>query len=351
MASINDIITVTVVNSAKSVSQEGFGTLLFITDSVPAGFTDVLRTYSDSNSVLSDGFVATDKAYLAAQCYFAQTPTPAQIMIAPRTHKDVSTLDDWPTTIEKISNVNSDWYALATYSKDDTEIIALANYIESIQKFYTISSSEASIKDTNFDPNAQTPDVFSQLKKLGLSRTTSLFSASADKFPECGWFGGGLAANPGTTTYCYKNIATIPVDSLSETQAQNIFNKNANTFEYLAGQNITRYGTVANGNFIDIIMGIDFISARTKEAIYGLLVNNPKVPFTDSGITSIHNQINSVLNLAMDLQIISQYSVQIPKASTVSQADKAKRLLENIYINLTMSGAIQKVAAQIIYQL
>ena len=350
MASINDIITITVINSAKSVSQVGFGTLLFITDSVPVTFTDVIRIYTNTDAILGDGFIATDKAYLAAQCYFSQTPTPQKLMIAPRTHKDSTTLDDWPTTIEKISNINSDWYAIATYSKDDTEIIAISNYIESQKKIYTISSSEASIRDTNFDPNALTPDVFSQLKKLDLSRTAPLFSTSSDKFPECGWFGSGLAANPGTTTYCYKNIATIPVDSLSETQSQNIFNKSANTFEYLAGQNITRYGSVPSGNYIDIIMGIDYISARIQENIYSALVNNPKIPYTDAGITIIHNQINGILNTAMEMDIISEYSVQVPKSSAIDPNVKSTRVLGDIYINLTMSGAIQKVKVQIVYK-
>ena len=98
-------------------------------------------------------------------------------------------------------------------------------------------------------------------------------------------------------------------------------------------------------------MGIDYISSRIKESLYALLVNNPKVPYTDAGITSIHNQINGILNHAMDLDIISQYSVQLPKSANVLPADKEKRLLEDIYINLTMSGAIQKVSVKIIYQL
>ena len=57
MASINDIITVTVENSAKSVSQTGFGILLFITDTVPLKFTDTVRIYTNTDAVLKDGFI------------------------------------------------------------------------------------------------------------------------------------------------------------------------------------------------------------------------------------------------------------------------------------------------------
>lgn len=351
MASINDIITVTVENSAKSVSQTGFGILLFITDSVPIKFTDTVRIYTNTDAILKDGFTATDNAYLAAQCYFSQAPTPSKMLIAPRTHKDPATLDNWPTTLSKITDANDDWYALATYAKEDLDILALANYIESKEKFYTVSSSEAAIKDTVFDIKSETPDIFTQLKKLGLSRTAPLYSASADKFPECGWFGRGLACEPGTTSYCYKNIATISVDNLSSTQSQNIFDKSANTFEYIAGQNVTRYGTVPSGIDIDIMMGIDYISSRFKESIYSVLVNNDKLPFIDSGIATIHNQINGVLNTAIKMKIISQYSVSMPKAADISQADKSLHLLENIYVNLTMCGSIKKVSVKIVYQL
>ena len=351
MASINDIIKITVTNSSKSVSQTGFGTLLFITDSVPVGFSSVVKSYSTLSEMVTDGFKALDKAYLAASCYFAQSPTPAKIMIAPRTHADATTLDDFPTCIGKINNVNSDWYALCVYTKEAEEIIEIATTIESMQKIFACSSSDTNILNTGFDVDSKTPDLFTKLKKLGFTRTSTIYSGEDTKFPECGFLGQGLAQDAGTATFCYKNIAGISVDSLSTTAEENVFAKSGNTFEFLAGQNITRSGTTVSGGYIDITIGIDYISAKIQEAIYSLLVNNPKIPYTDAGITSIQSQITGVLNNAQDLNIIDQYSVKVPESSAVSTQDKASRTLTNIYINLTMSGAIQKVNAQIIYQL
>ena len=349
MASINDIVTVTVVNAAKGITQEGFGTLLFIMENVPEGVKNaiakktptktfgVVRVYESLSALIEDGFTPPktdtkgDIAYLAAQVYFGQTPSPTKILIAPKDK-------DWSTTLSGVSNVNDDWYALATYSHLQADVEQLAKEVASRQRIYFYSTNDQS-------------KIFKSLMDSSQERAAGLYSAQDSLFPECGWLSSGLAMDPGTITYCYKNIKGITVDKLSTTESSSINALNGNTYETIAGQNVTRYGKVANGNYIDIVMGIDWITARIKENVYSLLVNSPKVPFSDAGITAIQNKITEILNMAMDKLIVSDYSIKMPKASKVTPEDEAKRLLDNIDISLTMCGAIQTVKAKIIYQL
>lgn len=351
MASIDEIIDITIVNSAQSVSRKGFGTGLFITDTVPKTFTDSLRIYSSPKNLLSDGFTATDKAYLAAVCFFGQEPKPSKLVIAPITKKDDGkTNDDWPTAITKISNVNNDWYGLATYTKVAEEILAIAKFIDTQSKVYIISTADLAVRDTTY--TAETKDIASILKRSAIKNTACLYSGDANKFPECGWLGQGLAFDAGTATYAFKTISGIETDNLSVTQYQNILSKNANTYQEMAGVSITRFGTLCDGNFIDIKSGIDFISARVQESIFYLLKNNKKIPYTENGIIAIQNKINEVCDGAMDKskQIISEYEIIMPKPSKISSEVKSTRVLEDIVIKLTMCGAIHAVKAQINYQ-
>ena len=341
MASINDIVTVTVINNAKGITHQGFGTMLFITDIVPEKFDSKVRLYKSADELLKDGFDDKNHAYTAALCYFGQEPSPSELLVAPVQKGENKT--DWSKTLLDISNVNDTWYALATYSHDDTDILELAKLIEAKKRFYCFSSSEASIK------TEVKTDIFSLLNSY--SRTSGLYSNEDSKFPECGWFGSGMALDAGTATYCFKDIIGITPDNLTSTESSNIDTKNGNTYETIAGVNLTRYGKVTNGNYIDIVMGIDYISSEIQSQILSVLKKNLKLPYTDHGITCIQNQITGVLNTAMSKDIIAKYDVKMPKAQKITPDQKATRKLSEIFINLTMSGAIQHVDVQIIYQL
>lgn len=347
MAQIEEIIEVTAVNSAQSISQKGFGTGLFVTDNVPGSFNDVLRIYSDTKAILDDGFLSTDNAYIAASAFFAQEPRPSQLIIAPITKKDDGKIDDWPTALSKISNVNDDWYGLATYTKKDDEIISIAKYIDTTAKIYAVATSDPASRDNPFKETGK--DLGSILKKSAFKNTAWMHSEEASKFAECAKLGQCLAYKAGTATIAYKTLSGIKSDSLSRTQSENIFAKNGNTYQMIAGVNVTRYGTLCDGTPIDIKIGLDFIKARVQENIFFVLKNSKKVLFTESGIVTIQNCIHEVLENANE--IVSEYKVEMPKPAKISKNIKAKRILDDIKIDLILTGAIHKVKAQINYQL
>ena len=77
--------------------------------------------------------------------------------------------------------------------------------------------------------------------------------------------------------------------------------KNANIYETIAGVNITREGTVAEPEFIDVIHGVDWLTARIQERVYAALVNQPKIPYTNAGIAAIESLVREQLDAALDM--------------------------------------------------
>jgi len=179
---------------------------------------------------------------------------------------------------------------------------------------------------------------------LGLARSWVQYGNNADtQFPEAALLGTILPLNPGSYTAAYQSLSTITVDNLSPTQRINALAKNTMTYTEVGGANITEEGKVAEGEFIDIIVFVDWIDARITEGVYQLLVSSPKIPYTDSGIASIQAVIDQVLTDGIGLGGIAidpAFTISVPIAADVSAGDKAARTLNNVTFQATLTGAI-----------
>ena len=79
MASIVNIVDVTITRETKTVSQVGFGTPLILGPNGTFGVNTV-REYEDITAVAVD-FAPTDDEFLAATAIFAQNPSPVSLKI------------------------------------------------------------------------------------------------------------------------------------------------------------------------------------------------------------------------------------------------------------------------------
>lgn len=333
MASLDSIINITVVDETGAVAQTGFGVPIFIaTHSV---WQDRIRFYTDLTSVADDGFTTSSKAYLAAQSYFSQTPCPPKIAIGRKDAADTN----WADTINAIAEVDNSWYAVATDDHTADSIVEVSDTVNAMTKIYGYSTDDADAKDPTKDT-----DAFSLLSKKAAKRSFGLWSAGADAtFPECGWMGGQLPQQPGSITWAYKQINGSSVDTISSSAETALDQKNANYYTQIAGKNLTINGMVANGEFIDIIRGIDWLKARLQEEQFSLLANTPKIPFEDAGIAMIENACVAVLKEAQRLDVIADYTIEVPKVADTLTNDRANRKLTGIKITARMSGAIHEV--------
>lgn len=273
----------------------------------------------------------------------------------------VTAINNFDGTIDIVDTLASNAQATVADSSGNTNansfavvdpVVALATSMESIKKLFGTSSG-----DTTFINVAEASDTLSNAKRLSdatLARTYygPYDTEASTAFPELAWMGQMFPTDPGSATWKFKTLATITPEVLTETQKTNGLNKNGNIYTERGGVNITCNGTVAEGEFIDIIRGVDWLDARMTERIYQLLVNLPKIPYTNDGVATIENEIRAQLDEAIEAGLIANdpanhdgkpYTIIVPLVEDVSPLDKADRLLQNVKFRATLAGAIHKV--------
>lgn len=253
--------------------------------------------------------------------------------------------DTIPNDLTAISAVNDDWYALAATTRDLATVKAIALWVESRIKIFGTASDNANI--INQASGIDTTSIAAFLNINGYVRSFVIYHQdSQDDFPECAWFGAVLPLQPGSETWMFKNLKTIAYSNLTSTQQNNAFDKGCNTYQYVGGVGITQKGTVAQGEFIDIIRGVDWLTSTIQSYVYSVLVNNPKVPYTNTGITQIESEIRRALQLGVNNNFIASepaYQIIVPNATTVPTIDKTNRILRNVSFRATLAGAIHAV--------
>ena len=249
------------------------------------------------------------------------------------------------TDLTAIQDVNDEWYALACTDRTKATVLAIAAWIETQIKIFGTASDESNI--INQQAGVDTTSIAAQLNNAGYVRTFCMYHQEATTdFPECAWFGTCLPLAPGSETWAFKRLATISYTVLTSTQQANAFAKRCNTYEFVGGVGITQKGTMAQGEYIDIIRGVDWLTSTIQTYVYSVLVNSPKVPYTDSGITAIESQVKRALQLGVSNNFIAQtppFTTTVPKAVDVPSVDKANRILRNVKFQATLAGAIQAI--------
>lgn len=234
-------------------------------------------------------------------------------------------------------DLGGSWYALISMYRTETDILAAAAWVESNKKIYIACNDDADVI------TSATDDVASLLQDAAYARTAFLWSEDEANFPDAACLGRMLPTEPGTATWAFKTLAGITIDELTDTEIAYLKAKNANYYTEVGGVNITRDGKVAEGEWLDVIRGIDWIEARMEENIYSLIVSVDKIPFTNPGIAQVVNQVEQILNQAVTRNILVVYDITVPKAEDFTQAQKQTRTLTGITFTGTLAGAVHAV--------
>lgn len=329
---LEDIVNVQISRETESVDRESFGVPLFAVEAGVALTQDRVKSYANIDAV-ADDYAATDVAYLMAQAAFSQEIRPDRIKIGQKT-----TAETWVEALQAMVDFDNDWYGLATETIDAADIQAIAAFIEARTKIYIARSSDADII-TNVDT-----DVASLLQAAEYDRTALIYHATAATvYVDAAWLGDCLVRDPGSQTWKFKTLNGIAVDTLTAGERDYVIGKSGNIYTRIAGVNITQDGTMAGGEYIDIIRGIDWLTARIKERIYTRLINAPKIPFTNAGIAVIEAAVREQLDIAVDRDLIAPeppYTVTVPDVLDTDELDRQNRQLKGVNFRARLAGAI-----------
>jgi hypothetical protein len=278
--------------------------------------------------------------------FYCAVDTNAMAIIKGINTLPIQPTDTVATTLTNILNFTGPtWYALSCTDRTVSTVLSIAAWVESQTLIFGTASDDANI--INLQVGVDTTSIAAQLQNLGYSRTFCMYHQDAASiYPECAWFGAVLPMTPGSETWKFKQLAGIPYSPLTTNQDVNALAKNCNTYEFIGGVGITQNGTMAVGEYIDIQRGLDWLTSVIIQNVYGLLVNSPKVPYTNAGITSVQSQIQMALQQGVDNNFLTDdpaFTVTVPLAQNISSADKAARILRNVLFTATLAGAIQSV--------
>lgn len=250
--------------------------------------------------------------------------------------------------LSDIDQENSNWYGLILTSRVQADQEAAAAWTETQQKILGLGSANADIVDVA--DASDTTTIAAVVKANSYARTFVMYlSNAASQYPEAALFGVILSQDPGSYTAAFKTLAGITVDNLTQTQETNALAKYANIYTEVGGVNITRVGTVGEGEYIDIIIFVDWLQARMTERLYSLLVNGLKLPYTEEGLTAVEGEIRAQLTdgiSAGGLAASPAPTVTVPDIADISTTDKANRELNDVEFTATLAGAIHKITVQ-----
>lgn len=234
---------------------------------------------------------------------------------------------------------SSGWYGMTLTSRVALEILLAAAKVETLDKIYLACNEDAGVLA------APVTDVAGELNARAYDRTAFAYSSDQESYPDSGWMGGQLTFAPGQNTWAFKeSVGTLP-DNLSSTAKVNLAAKKANWYETIAGRNVFLNGTVASGEFIDIIVGCDWLKARIQEDIYERLANLPKIPMTNGGLAIIENIIRARINEGKRVGLLNPDSepiITIPDVNSIPLQDRQARIASGIEFEDQLAGAVHK---------
>lgn len=336
---LKDIVNINITRETKAVAVASFGIPLilgkFATSKTTTAFGRA-RVYADLAEMAEDGWGASDNIYKMATAIFAQNPCVSKVVVGRADGTEAVS-----ATMAAVQAENDDWYGVvADAGTNGVSAEDVADWVETAKKFCILWTN-----DPNATDSTKSTDLASKIKAKGYDRTAVIYHAGTG-YPDAAWMGEGFPYEPGESTWSFKSLKGVVPDNITGAGEAALKAKNCNYYHTTGGANITEQGKVASGEYIDIIIGTDWIEARLREAVYGALVNQRKFPYDDNGIAALQSLVAGVLQQAVGQGILQENSVNVvvPKYKDIPQADRIARKVSGIKFTALYLGAVHAVS-------
>jgi len=336
---ISEIVDVQITRATVTVSRAGFGTLMVLSTEPAFDEGERFQYYASLAAVDADTDIPTDgDLYAALTEIFSQSPRLSRVCVGFRDTDPVETVAEALTAAVE---AGADFYGVTTTSRVLADQESLASWCETAEKLGAVASAE------DVDKAVDESGILFTLEDEGYDRTFGFYhSDAAESFPEMCLLARQFSLDPGSSTYANKTLTGISADTLTDTEKSAIEGKNGNCYIEIAGVSLTRYGTVGSGEYIDVIVGLDWLKARMAERIFGMIASEEKVPYTDAGVASIAAHVKAQLLQGITKGILAadpEPEVYTVAVADVDSADKAARLYPDVTWSAVLAGAIHKV--------
>lgn len=334
-----------------------------------ASFTKGGKTYSAAVSGATVTFTATEEGETDT------IPETVDVFTDEHLSKSVTTECTAPTAkftngkdaktaaesfIEQIkkfqSEVDNDWYYLLTDKDEDEYVTALAKFAEASEP----SEAElgAGVEDHRKFYMGQTSN---KAFVCNTARAAVIY-ADADNLneePDASYTGNVGPFYPTSVTWKFKRpqdgnasttkLITLPLLTDGEREALLENHVNFLTEEYK--RQYVKDGTCLNGEFIDVVLGGDWIAKRMRDLLYDILLENANINYGDDGFGMVGTAVLQALAEATDLNIIARdpesktgvFTVVIPKYAESTEDQRRNRVMPDITWEAQLAGAVHQV--------
>ncbi len=272
----------------------------------------------------------------------------------------MSAPDNLINTIKQFqSDVDNDWYYFMTDRDEDDYVMALAKFaeasepseaelgagVEDHRKFYMGQTSNKEFECST----ARAAVIYADAENLNEEPDASYTGNVAPFYPNSVTWKFKRPQNGNASTSEGTKLITLP--PLTDAERDKLLDNHVNFLTEEYKRQYVKDGTCLNGEYIDVILGGDWIANRMRNLLYDILLENAIINYDDAGFGLIGTAALQALSEAVDLGIIAKdpekhtgvFTVEIPKYEDSTDEQRASRVMPNITWEALLAGAIHQV--------
>ena len=179
-------------------------------------------------------------------------------------------------------------------------------------------------------------------------RSAVVYTDDPSEWADAAWVGSVGPFWPESVTWKWKVPDGISVAYLRDSERDTLEENRVNFMTAEYKHEYMKNGICGDGNFIDNVLGADYITYQMRENLYTIFLQNPKIGYTDAGFSIVASGVFSALNRAVDLHIIAKdpedgvgvYTVTVPKRKDATDEQARNRVMPDIEWEAQLEGAV-----------
>lgn len=353
MPTAESAITINLQDATFAAQVETYGEVIVIgEDASKSNLFNIVKTYYSQSEVEAD-YGKNSLIAKATAKVFAQG---IQRVKAVNVHNGTS--PDYSTVLADLEDKKVDYDIIAvTIAASDSNAQILVNHAGSYRKVLILpfigSSNNAKTAFSNLTANEYVFAVAhddSTLTPAELSGAVAGVLSKLQPWVPPEWY----------------NVQGVNAAGYKASEVDELENNNIATIIQI-GKAVISTAKSLDGSWIDIPRTKSYLTTEIKNALISLklkLANmGYKIPYTPQGLNMVKATIEKVLRVAQSLgalredyvdrdgNLVRGYDVQIPDFDSISDSDKASRILRNVRVTAYLSGAISKIVLDLIIAL
>lgn len=302
--------------------------------------------FTSTTRTTVSGYDETVGLYADEECMVSLGLTGAQLVVH-NGREDVTRAQNLVNAIEDLRDIDDDFYIVLTDVIDEDCVDALCAWAESTEP--TEAALGAGVEDHRKFYFGQTDN---KNYKNTHGRSAVIYTEKPlEEWADAAWLGCVGPFWPQSVTWKWKVPDGLTPPDLRDSEREILEENFVNFFTVEYKHEYVKNGICGDGNFIDNVLGADYITQQMRDNLYVIFKNNPKIGYTDAGFATVASGVYAALNRATALSIIARdpennsgiYTVTIPKRAEATDEQARNRIMPNIEWEAQLEGAIHSV--------